>query len=63
MGKLAVIKTKETESSVDDFINSVKDEAKQKNSLTILKLMQKAANEKPKMWDSSIIGFGTNLIS
>ena len=58
MGKLAVIKTKETNSSVDDFINSVKDEVKRKDSSTLLKLMQKAAKEKPKMWGSSMIGFG-----
>ena len=58
MGKLAVIKTKENDSSVEDFINSLKDEAKQKDSLAILKLMQKATKEKPKMWGSSMIGFG-----
>jgi hypothetical protein len=58
MGKLAVIKTKENDSSVEDFISSLKDEAKQKDSLTILKLMQKATKEKPKMWGSSMIGFG-----
>jgi hypothetical protein len=58
MSKLAVIKTKENDSSVEDFINSVKDEDKRKDSLTILKLMQKATKEKPKMWGSSMIGFG-----
>jgi hypothetical protein len=58
MGKLTVIKTKETNSSVDDFINSVKDEGQRKDSFIILKLMQKAAKEKPKMWGSSMIGFG-----
>jgi len=58
MGKLTVIKTKETNSSVDDFINSVKDEGQRKDSSTLLKLMQKAAKEKPKMWGSSMIGFG-----
>ena len=58
MGKLAEIKTKENDSSVEDFINSVKDEAKRKDSLTILKLMQTATKEKPKMWGSSMIGFG-----
>ena len=58
MGKLAVIKTKETDSSVEDFINSVKDEQKRKDSFEILKMMQKASKEKPKMWGSSIIGFG-----
>jgi len=58
MGKLAVIKTKETDSSVEDFINSVKNEAMRKDSFTILKMMQKASKEKPKMWGSSMIGFG-----
>ena len=61
MGKLAVIKTKETDTSVEDFINSVKDEDKRKDSFTILKLMQKAAKEKPKMWGSSMIGFGNKI--
>jgi len=58
MGKLAVIKTKETDSSVEDFINSVKDEEKRKDSFILLRLMQKATKEKPKMWGSSMIGFG-----
>ena len=42
MGKLAQIKTKETDSSVDDFIHSVPDETKQRDSFTIVKMMQKA---------------------
>jgi hypothetical protein len=58
MGKLAVIKTKPTSSSVEDFINSIADEQKRKDSFTILKLMEKAMKEKPKMWGSSMIGFG-----
>jgi hypothetical protein len=58
MGKLAEIKTKETTASVEDFISTVKDEKKRKDSFVLLKLMQKAAKEKPKMWGSSMIGFG-----
>jgi hypothetical protein len=58
MGKLAVIKTKETEASVEDFINSVENEQKRADSFVILKLMRNASKEKPKMWGSSIIGFG-----
>lgn len=58
MGKLADIKTKETSSSVDDFINNVADEQKRKDSFTILKLMEKASKEKAKMWGTAIIGFG-----
>lgn len=58
MGKLAEIKTKETEANVEDFINSVKEEGKRTDSFTLVKLMQKATKEKPKMWGSSMIGFG-----
>ena len=58
MGKLAEIKTKQTDSSTDDFINGIADEKKRKDSKVILELMEKAIKEKPKMWGSSIIGFG-----
>lgn len=61
MGKLAEIKTKETKSSVEDFVNAITDEQKRKDSLTILKLMKKASKQKPKMWGSSIIGFGNKI--
>ena len=58
MGKLAVIKTKPTISSVEDFINNLADEQKRKDGFILLKLMGKAINEKPKMWGASLIGFG-----
>jgi hypothetical protein len=58
MGKLAEIKTKQTSYSVDSFIDSISDEQKRKDSQVILTLMEKAMKEKPKMWGSSMIGFG-----
>jgi len=58
MGKLVQIKTKPTALSVNDFIEGITDEQKRKDSHTILKLMEKAMKEKPKMWGSSMIGFG-----
>jgi hypothetical protein len=58
MAKLANTKTKETLSSVDDFIAGIADEQKRKDSEVILKLMQKATDEQPKLWGSSMIGFG-----
>ncbi len=61
MGKLTEIKTKQTTSSVEDFINTVKDEEKRKDSFLLLKLMEKATKEKPKMWGSSMIGFGKKI--
>lgn len=58
MGKLAEIKTKANASSVEEFIAKVPDEQKRKDSLIVLKLMEKATKEKPQMWGTSIIGFG-----
>ena len=56
--KLAEIKTKQTSASVEDFINTVKDEQKRKDSFVLLEMMKKASDEEPKIWGSSIIGFG-----
>ena len=56
MGKLAQIKTKPTDSSVEGFINKVDNEQKRKDCFTIVQLMEKATKDKPKMWGSSIIG-------
>lgn len=58
MGKLADIKTKPTSISADSFIDNIPDEKKRKDSQVILKMMEKAMKVKPKMWGSSIIGFG-----
>jgi hypothetical protein len=61
MAKLADIKTKQTSSNVDDFIEAIPNEQKRKDSRVILKLMEKAAKAKPAMWGSSIIGFGNEI--
>ena len=58
MGKLAEIKTKQTESSIEDFINSVENPRKREDSLVLLELMKKETKETPKMWGASIVGFG-----
>ena len=55
---MAEIKTKPSNDSVEDFINSIDDEQKRKDSFVILQLMEKATGEKPKLWGGSIIGFG-----
>jgi hypothetical protein len=58
MGKVAEIKTKQNAASVEDFIKSIPDEQKRKDSLAIIRMMEKATKEKPMMWGSSLIGFG-----
>jgi len=56
--KLVQIKTKPTSSSVEDFINSIKDEQKRKDCFVLLEMMKKATGEEPILWSNSIIGFG-----
>lgn len=62
MGKKAEIKTKQNAASVEDFINSVPDEQKRKDSFVILEMMKKASGEEPKMWGGSLIGFGNMTV-
>lgn len=56
--KPAVVKTKETTASVENFINSVPDEQKRKDSYVLWEMMKKASGEEAKMWGGSLIGFG-----
>lgn len=55
---MAELKTKVTKASVTAFIKSVEEIEKRKDSFELLKIFQEATREKPKMWGSSIIGFG-----
>lgn len=55
---MAEIKTKPTSGSVVDFLNSIQDEQKRKDSFALLEIMKKASGEEPKMWGSSLVGFG-----
>lgn len=54
----AELKTKKTKASAKDFLNTIKDEQKRKDSFQILEMMQKATGDNPEMWGSSIVGFG-----
>jgi hypothetical protein len=57
---MAELKTKQHDSDVREFINSFADsEQKRKDSFELLKLMEDFTGYKPKMWEPSIIGFGS----
>src|ERR1700733_3447066 len=56
---MAENKTKPTKSSVAAFIEALTDPARCADAEALVKLMQSAAGEKPKMWGPSIIGFGS----
>ena len=55
---MAELKTKQTEASVDDYLNAIQDEATRHDCLKIAKMMQQVTKAKPKMWGTSIVGFG-----
>jgi len=55
---MAKRKTNETNESVVNFINSIEDDSKREDCRAITKLMTAATGVEPKMWGTSIIGFG-----
>ena len=55
---MAELKTKQTESSVEDFLSGIADETVRQDSEKISALMERASGEKPRMWGASIVGFG-----
>ena len=52
------MKTIETNSSVDGFIDTIEDEAKRQDCRALTKLMAAATGVEPKMWGTGIVGFG-----
>ena len=58
MVKKAIIKTRKTDASVDDWLANLDDESRRKDCATVLRLMKKVTKLPPKLWGSSIVGFG-----
>ena len=55
---MAENKTKATAESVSAFIDAVPDAKRREDAKALCALMQRATGEPPKMWGSSIVGFG-----
>jgi hypothetical protein len=56
------LKTKQTDASVDAFLDSLADEQQRDDSRAIVEIMQRITGEKPKMWGPAIIGFGSTTL-
>lgn len=56
---MAEIKTKVNNASVSAFLGKVADTDRRKDCQTVLELMKEATKSEPRMWGSSIIGFGS----
>jgi hypothetical protein len=56
---MAENKTKATKASVNGYIAAIKDPLRRKDCAALAKLMTKATKEKPVMWGTGIVGFGS----
>lgn len=56
---MAENKTKPTDTSVTEFLNSIENEKKRQDSFAIMELMKEVTGEEPKMWGDSMVGFGS----
>ena len=52
-------KTKPTNQSVDKFLKTIPDATKREDSMKVAAIMTEITGEKPKMWGTSIVGFGS----
>jgi len=57
---MAENKTKPTKLSVTAFLGALPDPTRRADSKALVRLMQSATGEKPRMWGASIVGFGSD---
>ena len=57
---MAELKTKQTNQSVQKFLNDIPDPVKRKDCKTVAAMMSEISGYKPKMWGPSIVGFGNH---
>lgn len=56
---MAELKTKPTNQDPKDFLQSIEPEQKKADAFVLLELFEKITGEKPVLWGTSMIGFGT----
>jgi hypothetical protein len=56
---MAENKTKQTEASVEGYLAAIEDETRRKDCTDLAELMTRVTGFEPKMWGSSIVGFGS----
>lgn len=52
-------KTKASDASVDAYLEAIADPTRRTDCQALVRLMQKITGERPRMWGSSIVGFGS----
>lgn len=55
-------KTRETDASVEDFLNAVENKQRRDDGFQLLEMFSRLTGEKPRMWGTAIIGFGRVML-
>jgi hypothetical protein len=56
---MSELKTKRNRASVQAFLRGIEDATRRQDCRTLVTLMKQATGEKPEMWGTSIVGFGS----
>ncbi|MDR3577293.1 MAG: DUF1801 domain-containing protein [Anaerolineaceae bacterium] len=57
---MADIKTKPTGEDIEQYLNAIDDEKKRRDCAIIIELMSQVTRLEPKIWASSMVGFGNH---
>ena len=55
-------KTRETDASVEDFLNSIENEVRREDAVRVLEMFSRLTGKEPKMWGPAMIGFGSVML-
>jgi hypothetical protein len=56
---MAELKTKQTDASVEAYLNAIEDADRREDCRTLAAIMRRVTKYEPKMWGPSIVGFGS----
>jgi len=56
---MAELKTRPNRRSVTAFLSGIRDPERRKDCATLVRMMKKVTKARPKMWGSSVVGFGS----
>ncbi len=55
------LKTRKTDASVEEFLNSIENDERRSDGFRVLEMYKRVTGEEPKMWGPAIIGFGDSV--
>lgn len=55
---MATLKTQANDGNIEEFLNNIEPTTRQHDARLVLSIMREVTGEDPKMWGTSIVGFG-----